>query len=158
MAVFIVSNRERNIKQVSAPEVRRNKSSRMYLFYGKENGERVRLPSPSSSRIIIEDLLRGRKKDEPISWENDYEVVVTRMGYVLVGSDVRRGLVTGINEYPVYWYDSLASAREDYYISSVSLMPKEKEETDEPLRSLQNLDAVIKTLEARSSNASNESD
>lgn len=125
--VFIVSRKKRAIQKVEAPKVvKRDKSQRSFLFYGRENGQSVRIPGPTSANIEIKDLFRGHKYDEPMSWMNDYEVVLTEIGYVLIGADVRRGIATGLHEYPVYWYDSLASAREDYQISSISMLEKKE--------------------------------
>lgn len=128
--VFIVSKAKGSIKKVEAPKaVQRNKSERSFLFYGKENGQSVQIPGPKRANIKIKDLFRGRKYDEPLTWKNDYEVVLTEIGYVLIGADVRRGIAEGLHDYPVYWYDSLASAREDYQIGTISMLP-EKEDTD----------------------------
>lgn len=122
--VFIVSKSKGSIQKVEAPKaVQRNKSERSFLFYGKENGQNVQIPGPTRANIKVKDLFRGRKIDEPISWKNDYEVVLTEIGYVLIGADVRRGIAEGLHEYPVYWYDSLASAREDYQIGTISMLP-----------------------------------
>lgn len=127
--VFIVSKKNSSIVRIEAPkQTVRDRKSRFFLFYDRENGEAVRIPGPEHARIEIEDLFRGRKKDEPISWKNDYEVVLTKAGYVLVGADVRRGIQTGLSEYPAYWYDSLESAREDYLIGNVSLLEEERKE------------------------------
>lgn len=149
--VFIVSksNKGSSIVRVEAPkEAKQNRKSRFYLFYNRENGEAVRIPGPRTARIEIADLFRGRKKNEPISWRNDYEVVVTKAGYVLVGADVRRGIRTGMTEYPVYWYDSLNAAKTDYLIGSTSLLP-EKEETD----GKHDVQSLIESLGARERDA-----
>ena len=150
--VFIVSKNKGSIKQVAAPKVvKRGKTERSYLFYGKENGQGVWIPGPSMARIKIKDLFRGRRYDEPMNWKNDYEVVVTEIGYVLVGFDVRRGIATGLQEYPVYWYDSLASAKEDYQISSVSLMPGKEDKDGSTIerirrRNFEDADRIIEAL------------
>lgn len=148
--VFIVSKKNSSIVKIEAPkDPRREKSSRVYLFYDRENGETVRIPGPRNARIEIANLFRGKKKDEPVSWKNDYEVVVTEAGYVLVGADVRRGIQTGMAEYPAHWYDSLESAKEDYLIGSTSLLSQKKKEGPNG----HDVSSLIKTLETFERNA-----
>ena len=145
--VFIVSKRNNSITKIEAPkDAKRDKKNRSFVFYDRENGEAVRIPGPQNARIEIQALFRGRKKDEPISWKNDYEVVVTKIGYVLVGADVRRGIRTGLSEYPSYWYDSLESAKKDYYIGSTSLLP-EKEDSNGGKHDVKSLVETLGNLE-----------
>lgn len=146
--VFIVSKKDNSIVKIEAPKAaKRDKSSRFYLFYDRENGEAVRIPGPRNARIEIADLFRGKRKDEPVSWKNDYEVVLTKAGYVLVGADVRRGIQTGLAEYPAYWYDSLESAKKDYLIGSTSLLEKVQKKEEPNGHDIRSLVKALGALE-----------
>lgn len=136
MAVFVVQKKKKKIKIVKNPVLKKERTEGHendpgeYVFYGARNGQRVHLPEKSNKTIHVEKAYRAQSLDEPFDWRNSYEAVLTRIGYVLIGGDVLRGIETGLNEYPIRWYKSLEDAKKDYRIcgaeKAVEEQPDEK--------------------------------
>lgn len=120
-----------------------------YVFYGVYNGQRVNLPSKANKIICVEQVFRAQNLKEPFDWRNSYEAVLTRRGYVLIGSDVLRGIETDLNEYPIRWYSSIDAAEEDYRIfgKPKTARKQAEEEQKELSHKMASLEKARKILE-----------